>query len=147
MREQAKTELENLNVEKETIDKFLEKIPMATHNQRGRGFISIGVKDNGIDVSLDRIIKIIHESMSSEFFELLKRSDEAYVVERAHRNPVFVEDCVRKMAMRVAYEFKDLPYDSIVTIKQVNEESIHKHNALAERVATMGELRKEIDKI
>ena len=144
MREKAITELKNLKVKKATIDKFLERVPMATHNQRGRGYISIGVKGDGVDVSLDRIIKIIHQSMSSELFELMKRSDEAYVVERAHRNPAFVEDCVRDMAMRVVNEFKELPGNSIVTIKQINEESIHRHNAFAERVATMEELRREI---
>ena len=144
MRDKAKTELKNLKVKKATIDKFLERVPMATHNQRGRGFISVGVNGDGVDVSLDRIIKIIHHSMSSELFELLKRSDEAYVVEQAHLNPAFVEDCVRDMAMRVVNEFKELPDNSVITIKQINEESIHRHNAFAERVATMGELRKEL---
>ncbi len=144
MRDKAKTELKNLKVKKATIDKFLERVPMATHNQRGRGFISVGVNCDGVDVSLDRIIKIIHHSMSSELFELLKRSDEAYVVEQAHLNPAFVEDCVRDMAMRVVNEFKELPDNSVITIKQINEESIHRHNAFAERVATMGELRKEL---
>ena len=35
--------------------------------------------------------------MSSEIYELMKRSDEAHVVEKAHRRPRFVEDCVREM--------------------------------------------------
>ena len=34
--------------------------------------------------------------MSSEIYELMKRSDEAAVVEKAHRRPRFVEDCVRE---------------------------------------------------
>ena len=35
--------------------------------------------------------------MSSEIYELMKRSDEGAVVEKAHRRPRFVEDCVREM--------------------------------------------------
>jgi GTP cyclohydrolase-4 len=43
--------------------------------------------------------------------------------------------------------FVDLPDDAAVTLKQINEESIHQHNAFAERVATMGELRAELASI
>ena len=35
--------------------------------------------------------------MSSEIFELMKRSDEGAVVERAHRRPRAADDCVRAM--------------------------------------------------
>ncbi len=143
MREHAMEELEKLKVPDDVIDKFLSKVPMATHNQRGRGFISIEVHDDYI-APLDKIIKIIEESMSSNIYEVLKRSDEAYIVERAHSNPKFVEDCVRTMAKEVVKEFDNLPDDSMVTIKQLNEESIHQHNAFAERVATLGELREEL---
>ncbi|MFQ6120362.1 MAG: GTP cyclohydrolase MptA, partial [Methanosarcinales archaeon] len=130
MRERARKELESLGVSKNIIRQFLNKIPLATHNQRGRGFISIEVHDSQ-KVALDKIIKIIEDSMSSKIYELLKRSDEAYVVETAHKNPKFVEDCVREMANKVVQKFKDLPDDSIITIKQINEESIHGHNAFA----------------
>ncbi|HID27779.1 MAG TPA: GTP cyclohydrolase I FolE2 [Methanosarcinales archaeon] len=144
MRERARKELESLSVSKNIIRQFLNKIPLATHNQRGRGFISIEVHDSQ-KVALDKIIKIIEDSMSSKIYELLKRSDEVYVVETAHKNPKFVEDCVREMANKIVQEFKDLPDDSIITIKQINEESIHGHNAFAERVATLGELKSEIN--
>ena len=146
MRDKAKKELKALGVGKEVIKQFLSKVPMPTHNQRGRGIISIEVQDKNF-VSLDRIINIIEASMSSQMFELLKRSDEAAVVELAHKNPKFVEDCVRTMAQKVVKEFPELPDDSIITIKQINEESIHRHNAFAERKSTLGELRKEINNI
>jgi GTP cyclohydrolase-4 len=48
------------------------------------------------------------------------------------------------MAKNVVKEFPLLPDEAIVIIKQINEESIHRHNAFAERVATLGELREEI---
>ncbi|MDI6899660.1 MAG: GTP cyclohydrolase I FolE2, partial [Methanolinea sp.] len=37
------------------------------------------------------------------------------------------------------------PGDSLVTIKQTNEESIHQHDAYAERQATMAELFVEMN--
>jgi len=142
-REKAIAELKKLNVDNETIYKFLDKVPTVTHNQRGRGIITIEV--SGMNkVSINSIINIIENSMSSSIYELLKRNDEAHLVETAHKNPKFVEDCVRTMAKKVVHEFTDLPGDSIITIKQINEESIHSHNAFAERKATLGELRIEL---
>ncbi len=143
MRENAQNELLALGIDEKIVATFLHKVPMATHNQRGRGIISIKVGGN-IDVSLEMIIEIIESSMSTSIFELLKRSDEAVVVERAHKNPKFVEDCVRTMAKNVVQKFDHLPDDAMITIKQINEESIHRHNAFAERVAPIGDLRTEI---
>lgn len=143
MTDNARKQLEEIGVDNRKIAEFLHRVPMATHNQRGRGIISIEVATDDF-ISLEKVISIIERSMSSSVFELLKRSDEAMVVQTAHKNPKFVEDCVRTMAHNVVKEFKDLPDDAIVTIKQINEESIHRHNAFAERVATIGELRKEI---
>jgi len=143
VRELVEMRLKELDVAQAGIDAFLRDIPLATHNQRGRGTISIEV-GTGYEVPLDTIIEIVEESMSSKIYELLKRTDEAVVVETAHKNPKFVEDCVRVMAHKVVEAFPYLPDDSIVTIKQVNEESIHRHNAFAERVATLEELRQEL---
>ncbi|WP_406670437.1 GTP cyclohydrolase MptA [Methanolobus sp. ZRKC4] len=143
MRDNAKQELEAMGIDNQKIAEFLHRVPMATHNQRGRGIISIEVENNQF-VSLEKIIEIIENSMSSSVFELLKRSDEAMVVQRAHNNPKFVEDCVRTMAKNVVREFPSLADEAIITIKQVNEESIHRHNAFAERVAKIGDLRLEI---
>jgi len=143
VRELVEMRLRELKVSQADIDAFLRDIPLATHNQRGRGTISIEV-GSGYEVPLDTIIEIVEDSMSSKIYELLKRTDEAVVVETAHKNPKFVEDCVRVMAHRVVEAFPYLPDDSVVTVKQVNEESIHRHNAFAERVATLGELRQEL---
>ena len=51
--------------------------------------------DDEIDAAT--LLEIVEDSMSSEIYELMKRSDEAAVVEKAHRRPRFVEDCVREM--------------------------------------------------
>lgn len=144
MKERAISVLQNLEVPDEKIESFFAEVPMATHNQRGRGFLSIEIDDDQ-HVKLEKIIRILKESMSSSIFELLKRGDESYVVLNAHKNPRFVEDCVREIAKKVLAEFRDLPGDSLVTIMQTNEESIHQHDAYAERQATMAELYEELN--
>lgn len=144
MKERAISVMQNLEIPDEKIQSFLAEVPMATHNQRGRGFLSIEIDDDQ-HVKLEKIIKILKESMSASIFELLKRGDESYVVLNAHKNPRFVEDCVRETAKKVLAEFRDLPGDSLITIMQTNEESIHQHDAYAERQATMAELYEELN--
>ncbi|MCL2863529.1 MAG: GTP cyclohydrolase MptA [Methanimicrococcus sp.] len=143
MQEEAELKLKELGVADDKISEFFNTIPMASHNQRGRGIISVQTLDT-TGVRLEQIIRIIETSMSSNVYEVLKRADEKKVVEEAHKNPKFVEDCVRVMAKRVVDTFPQLPDDAIITIKQINEESIHKHNAFAERVARIGDIRSEI---
>ncbi len=82
--------------------------------------------------------------MSSEIYELMKRSDEAHVVEKAHRRPRFVEDCVREMIRGVVDAFPDLNDAAFVSARQVNLETIHQHNVVAERYGTLGEVRREL---
>lgn len=144
MKERALYVLKDLKIEDEKIDTFLREVPMATHNQRGRGFLCIEIDDDQ-HVKLEKIIRILKDSMSTSIYELLKRGDESYVVLNAHKNPRFVEDCVREVAKKVLAEFSDLPGDSLITIKQTNEESIHQHDAYAERRATMAELYVELN--
>jgi len=144
MKDHALHVLENLDVAEDKIEAFFNEVPMATHNQRGRGFLCIEIDDDQ-HISLEKIIKILKDSMRARIYELLKRGDESYVVMEAHKNPRFVEDCVREMARKVIAQFRDLPGDSVVTIKQTNEESIHQHNAYAERKATIAELVVEMD--
>ena len=143
MREKAAGELAKMGMSKKDSNAFLDSIPLATHNQRGRGIISLEV-ENDAKVPLEKIMRIIEKSMSAKTYEILKRPDEAKVVEMAHKKPMFVEDCVREMAKRVVETFEYLPDDSIVTITQINEESIHQHNAVAERIASLGDLRREL---
>ena len=83
--------------------------------------------------------------MSSEIYELMKRSDEGAVVEKAHRRPRFVEDCVREMiARRRRGTSRDLEDGTFVSARQENLETIHQHNVVAERFGLLGELRHEL---
>ena len=143
MRERAHHVMQDLGIEEDKILQFFDQVPMATHNQRGKGFLSIETGDE-CHVSLQKIIKIVKESMSTPIYELLKRGDEGHVVLTAHQNPRFVEDCVREMARKVHNEFQHLPADSLVVMAQDNEESIHQHDAFAERQATIEELNREL---
>ena len=143
LKEKAINNLKEKGFSDEDIDKILDSVVIATHNQRGIGTIMIEVPD-GYDISISKIIDIIKKSMSGEVYELLKRVDEGHVVETAHKNPKFVEDCAREMIKRVVDGFKYLPDDTEVLVRQVNKESIHRHDAFAERFSKMGELREEL---
>ena len=142
-RESAFNKLKALGVDDAIIDEFLGDMPMPTHNQRGIGTIMIE-SDGKVKIPIEKIIQVIENSMSSQMYELLKREDEKFVVNTAHKNPKFVEDCVRTMAKNLVATFPKLPNDAVITIEQVNEESIHRHNAFAERKATFEDLRKEV---
>jgi GTP cyclohydrolase-4 len=96
------------------------------------------------DIDISSLVEIVEQSMSSETYDLLKRPDELFVVNKAHLAPRFVEDAVREM-LRYAHDaFSELPDDAFVAAKQVNFESIHKHDAVAESCSTLGELRREL---
>ena len=90
------------------------------------------------------LLGIVEQAMSSEIYELMKRSDEGHVVEKAHRRPRFVEDCVREMIRGVVDTFPDLNDAAFVEARQVNLETIHQHNVVAERFGTLGEVRREL---
>ncbi len=121
--------------------RIIDVIPMASHNQRGRGTLLIGSKQ---PVRAENLVHIVEASMSSETYELLKRPDEFFIVNKAHRNPKFVEDVVREMLRNVIEVYPDLPDEAFVLAKQENFEGIHKHNAFAERFGTLTEMRREI---
>jgi GTP cyclohydrolase-4 len=123
------------------VDRVLAAIPIATHNQRGVGTLLVG---SDADVQVPMLVEIVEQSMSSETYDLLKRPDELFVVNKAHFAPRFVEDVVREM-LRYAHDaLADFPDAAFVLARQVNFESIHKHDAMAESCATLGELRREL---
>ena len=144
MKDHAMHVMQELEIPEDKIDAFFKEVPMASHNQRGRGFLCVETDDD-IVVPLEQIVNVLKESMSAKIFELLKRGDESYVVMAAHKNARFVEDCVREMARQVVNTFTYLPGDTHITIRQTNEESIHQHDAYAERKATLAELREELN--
>ncbi len=130
----------------EEAERAIEAVPVATHNQRGIGTLHIGSPADGAGRAIDApdLLQIVESSMSSEIYGLLKRPDELAVVAKAHEQPRFVEDCVREMVRRVVEGYPDLPEDGFVMARQENLETIHRHNVVAERYGTLGDLRREL---
>jgi GTP cyclohydrolase-4 len=129
----------------EQIERVLARVPVATHNQRGLGTLHIGCREDcEAEIDAKALLEIVEGSMSSEIYELMKRSDEVEVVEKAHRRPRFVEDCVREMVAGVVRRFPELEGSSFVSARQENLETIHQHNVVAERHGLLSELRGEI---
>ncbi len=127
------------------IERVIDVVPIATHNQRGIGTLYIGCpEDWPADVDARDLLRIVEQSMSSEIYGLLKRPDELAVVEKAHAQPRFVEDCTREMIRRVLESYPDLHEQAFVMARQENLETIHRHNVVAERYGTVGDLRREL---
>ncbi|MEA2346338.1 MAG: cyclohydrolase [Thermoleophilaceae bacterium] len=144
--ERAAVRLQEQGFTADEIERIFDSVPVATHNQRGIGTLYVGCPE-GVEDTIEAatLLEIVEESMSSEIYELLKRPDEAAVVEKAHRRPRFVEDCVRE-AIRLAVErFAPLGDAAFISSRQENLETIHKHNVVAERHGTLGELTRELD--
>jgi GTP cyclohydrolase I/GTP cyclohydrolase-4 len=142
----ARERLSDDDFSDDEIERVLEHVPVATHNQRGLGTLYVGCPescDTPIDAAV--LLRIVEESMSAEIYELMKRPDEADVVEKAHRRPRFVEDCVREAIRMAVAEYESLGPDVFVLSRQENLETIHHHNVVAERYGQIGELAGELD--
>jgi GTP cyclohydrolase I/GTP cyclohydrolase-4 len=123
------------------VERILELVPLATHNQRGRGTLYVGSEH---PVNAETLAAIVEGSMSSPIYELLKRPDELFVVEHAHLQPRFVEDSVRVSLHSVLERYPQFDDDDFLLARQVNFETIHSHEVLAERYGTVGEIRNEL---
>jgi len=129
----------------QTVTEMLEiksEHPVMTHNQRNVCTLMVYMPED-ISVEADDLIDLVEASFSSPTFELLKRPDEGQVIINAHSNTKFVEDVVRSVLDKFVKKFTDLPDDVFIDVISDSEESIHKHDAFAEREATLGELRQE----
>jgi MptA/FolE2 family GTP cyclohydrolase len=124
------------------VERILELVPLATHNQRGRGTLLVGTDAS---INAERLVEIVEASMSSPVYELLKRPDELFVVEHAHLQPRFVEDSVRLALKQTLDRYPALEDGDFLFSRQVNLETIHDHDVLAERGGTVGELRTELE--
>jgi GTP cyclohydrolase IV len=123
------------------VERILDLVPIATHNQRGRGTLLVGTAH---ELDAEDLVGIVEGSMSAPIFELLKRADELYVVEHAHLQPRFVEDSVRVALQGLLGKYPTLADDDFVLSRQLNLETIHDHDVVAERWGTIGELRAEL---
>ncbi len=137
----AAERLTEAGFEAAAIEQILQLVPIATHNQRGRGTLLVGTTS---EIDAETLVDLVERSMSAPVFELLKRPDELFIVEHAHLQPRFVEDSVRVALKNLLDEAPGLADGDFVLSRQVNLETIHAHDVLAERSSTVGELRSEI---
>src|SRR5213076_1950031 len=103
----------------------------ATHNQRGRGTLFVGTETA---VNAEELVRIVEGSMSSPVYELLKRPDE-----------LFVEESVRIALRDALAAYPGHADGDFLLSRQVNLETIHSHDVIAERYGTAGELRGELE--
>ncbi len=141
VRGRAAERLAEAGYDGDEVDRILDLVPIATHNQRGRGTLLVGTSE---ELDAEELVTIVEESMSAPVYELLKRPDELFVVEHAHLRPRFVEDSVRVALKGLLDTYAGLADDDFVLSRQVNLETIHDHDVVAERYGTIGELRAEL---
>jgi len=144
MEGRAADRLEELGLGAEEVQAFLADVPQAGHSQRGHATLTVETAESP-EIMLNELVEVARDSMSARIYNMAKRPDEDHMTYEAHANARFVEDCVRAMAESVVSEYDQLADDAVVTMKQSNDESIHQHNAHAERVATLGDLREELN--
>src|SRR5213596_1791195 len=129
VRERAAERLGEAGFDELDVERILELVPLATHNQRGRGTLFVGTEAT---VNAELLVRIVEGSMSSPVYELLKRPDELFVVEHAHLQPRFVEDSVRIALRDTLAAYPDLEDGDFVLSRQLNFETIHAHEVVAE---------------
>jgi MptA/FolE2 family GTP cyclohydrolase len=123
------------------VDRILDLVPLATHNQRGKGTLLVGTEAR---INAEHLVDIVERSMSSPVYELLKRPDELFVVEHAHLQPRFVEDSVRHALKSTLDRYPELDAGDLLFSRQLNLETIHRHDVVAERTGTVGQVRSEL---
>lgn len=150
VRDAARVRLEADGFDDEAIARAFAALPVATHNQRSTGELEVTIPGDGATTPIAEPVELatlVRGSMSAQVHELLKRDDELAVVEVAHADPRFVEDCVRAMLRDALLDpqlAQVLTPQSRLAVRQVNHESIHAHDVIASRGGTVAELREEL---
>jgi len=142
VRNHASERLLEAGFDGDDVERILELVPLATHNQRGRGTLYVGTEQQ---LNAEHLVDIVESSMSAPVYALLKRPDELFVVEHAHLQPRFVEDSVRIALASTLERYPGLGDADFLYSQQLNFETIHDHDVVAERHGTVGELRDELD--
>lgn len=125
------------------VKKIAENVPLATHTQRTRGTTLIQVPEN-FSVNIEDLVGIVENSMSGQTYTVLKRPAEASVIVEAHGKARFTEDVVREILRALVEKYANLRDETRVFAQAYSQESVHKHDIVAERMATLGEIRREI---
>ena len=127
------------------LEEALKRIPTVTHNQRNRITFEIETPDGNLPEA-DDMIKICEDVLGGPLQSLLKRKDEAALVYNSHKNPKFVEDIVREVAVKGAEKFADFPLETMIKVSSESDESIHPHNAKAYMSLSLREIKEQLDR-
>lgn len=98
------------------------------HVQRSEIILSWETEKDNILPTFEYLIKICNNSFSSPVYTLLKTPDEQHIVNNIFEHPYFVEDIIRNV-IKNSSSLKN----GTLNIKVTNFESIHRHNAIAEK--------------
>lgn len=99
----------------------------SAHNQRSMVTVQVRFKDCANYLWIEELIDIVEQSASAPVYSLLKREDEQFVTGQAYKNPRFVEDLVREVALKLEHDERVIWY----AVEAENQESIHNHSAYA----------------
>jgi GTP cyclohydrolase-4 len=144
LRGEAETKLvKEFKIEESQAKHIAETLPIGSHMQRSYGSLMIEIPQD-FKINALQLVDIVEQSMSASTYELMKRPDEACVVQTALNNPKFVEDAIRHMVKNVVEAFPNLPDEMELTLEQRNEECIHRHDLVALETLNMGEARQQI---
>ncbi len=143
MKALTEEKLAKLGFGKEDVEKITETVPLATHTQRTRGTILMQVPEN-FSINIEDLLSIVENSTSGQTYAVLKRPAEASVIVEAHGKTRFTEDVVREIIRALVKKYGDFPDETRVFAQAYSQESVHKHDIVAERMATLGEIRREI---
>lgn len=119
---------------------LLHDIALPSHMQRVICNLALEVPEEEYNIRVEDLITFVEQSVSTETYELLKREDELHLVERAFRNPRFVEDVVRLVVSHVMERYSIAHPSWKIDVSAISQESIHKHNAFAQISSTLTEL-------
>lgn len=98
-----------------------------SHIQRAVGILEIET-GYGNKIDLEDVIECVEDAFPSKVYTLLKTEDEKHVVGEMYEHPKFVEDVTRKILGNAKKRFKDCK----IKAKTISEESIHRHDVIAE---------------
>ena len=139
----SRDRLEKMGYKESEVSKILDVLPGTSHTQRTTGFALLTVPA-GCHINVEDLATIVEESMSGQTYAILKRPAEASIIERAHRRAMFTEDVVREALSSLSSRYNDLPDSVGVFVQMHSNESVHKHDVIAERTTTLGEIRDEM---
>jgi GTP cyclohydrolase-4 len=97
------------------------------HIQRAIGEVELEC-DFEKSIGLNELIDVVEDSFSCPVYTLVKTEDENDMVNRIYDNPKFVEDVTRSILDKAKKRFRDCS----IRAKTTSQESIHRHDVIAE---------------